>query len=54
MEDLTAASYDDTVEFFKRYYALSNATGMPATSKWCGVAPRRKWPSDAERAPSDR
>ncbi len=26
MEDLTAASYEDTVEFFKRYYAPSNAS----------------------------
>jgi zinc protease len=26
MEDLTAASYEDVVEFFKRYYAPANAT----------------------------
>jgi zinc protease len=26
MEDLTAASYDDVVEFFKRYYAPNNAS----------------------------
>src|SRR5262249_52327267 len=26
MEDLTAASYDDVVEFFKKYYAPSNAS----------------------------
>jgi zinc protease len=26
MEDLTAASYEDTVEFFKKYYAPSNAS----------------------------
>ena len=26
MEDLTAASYDDVVEFFKKYYAPTNAS----------------------------
>ena len=26
MEDLTAASYDDVVDFFKKYYAPSNAS----------------------------
>ena len=26
MEDLTAASYDDVVAFFKKYYAPSNAS----------------------------
>ena len=54
MPDLTAASYDDVVAFFKKYYAPSNASLVvagdldPATArtlveKWFGdVKPRRR------------
>ncbi|MEQ1757711.1 MAG: pitrilysin family protein [Vicinamibacterales bacterium] len=51
MDDLTAASYDDVVAFFKRYYAPSNATLVVAgdlefeptralVEKWFGDIPR--------------
>src|SRR5574338_427274 len=50
MEDLTAASYDDVVEFFRRYYQPSNATLViagdidPATAR----ASVEKWFSDVK------
>jgi zinc protease len=51
MEDLTAASYDDVVEFFKRYYVPNNASLVVAgdidfdetavlVRKWFGDIPR--------------
>jgi zinc protease len=51
MEDLTAASYDDVVEFFKKYYAPNNASLVIAgdidfdrtralVEKWFGEIPR--------------
>jgi zinc protease len=51
MEDLTAASYEDVVEFFKKYYAPNNATLVIAgdidfdrtqalVQKWFGEIPR--------------
>jgi zinc protease len=53
MEDLTAASYDDVVQFFKTYYVPNNASlviagdiDIPATralvEKWFGEVPRGK------------
>jgi zinc protease len=54
MEDLTAASYEDVVEFFKKYYAPSNASLVvagdidPAKTK----ALVEKWFSDIKPAPS--
>jgi zinc protease len=53
MEDLTAASYDDTVEFFKRYYAPSNASLVVAGDFETAAARRlvEKWFSDVKRAP---
>jgi zinc protease len=53
MEDLTAASYDDVVEFFKTYYVPNNASlvvagdiDIPQTrqlvEKWFGHIPRGK------------
>jgi zinc protease len=52
MEDLTAASHDDVVEFFKRYYAPNNASLVLAgdidaararalAEKWFGAIERR-------------
>ena len=51
MEDLTAASYEDVVEFFKKYYAPNNASlvdrrrhrlGRPRAlvEKWFGEVKR--------------
>ena len=51
MEDLTAASYDDVVEFFKKYYAPNNASLVIAgdidmartralVERWFGEIPR--------------
>jgi zinc protease len=53
MEDLTAASYDDTVEFFKRYYAPSNASLVVAGDFETAAARRlvEKWFSDVKSAP---
>ena len=38
MEDLTAASYDDVVAFFKKYYAPSNASLVVAGDIDTGAA----------------
>jgi zinc protease len=53
MEDLTAASYDDTVEFFKRYYAASNASLVVAGDFETAMARRlvEKWFSDVKPGP---
>jgi zinc protease len=51
MEDLTAASYEDVVQFFKKYYVPNNAslvvagdidldTAQAAVEKWFGEIPR--------------
>ncbi len=51
MDDLSAASYDDVVEFFKKYYAPNNASLVIAGD--IDVAPTRalveKWFSDVKR-----
>jgi zinc protease len=53
MEDLTAASYDDVVAFFKQYYAPSNASLVVAGD--LDTAPTRrlieKWFGDVKVAP---
>jgi zinc protease len=53
MEDLTAASYEDTVEFFKRYYAPSNASLVVAGDIDTATARRlvEKWFSDVKAGP---
>jgi zinc protease len=53
MEDLTAASYDDTVEFFKRYYAPANASLVVAGDFETATARRlvEKWFSDVKPGP---
>jgi len=53
MEDLTAASYDDTVEFFKRYYAPSNASLVVAGDIDTAGARRlvEKWFTDVKPGP---
>jgi zinc protease len=53
MEDLTAASYDDTVEFFKRYYAPANASLVVAGDFETATARRlvEKWFSDVKTGP---
>ena len=53
MEDLTAASYDDTVEFFKRYYAPSNASLVVAGDFDTATTRRlvEKWFSDVKPGP---
>jgi zinc protease len=53
MEDLTAASYEDTVEFFKRYYAPSNASLVVAGDLDTAVAKRlvEKWFNDVKAGP---
>jgi zinc protease len=50
MDDLTAASYEDTVEFFKRYYAPSNASLVVAGDIETASARRlvEKWFSDVK------
>ncbi|MSO30763.1 MAG: insulinase family protein [Acidobacteria bacterium] len=54
MEDLTAASYDDVVEFFKKYYAPSNASLVVAgdidTAKARALV--EKWFADVKPGPS--
>jgi zinc protease len=54
MEDLTAASYEDVVDFFKKYYAPSNASLVVAgdidTAKTRALV--EKWFSDVKPAPS--
>jgi zinc protease len=53
MDDLTAASYEDTVEFFKRYYAPSNAS-LVVAGDIDPAATRRlieKWFSDVKPGP---
>jgi zinc protease len=54
MEDLTAASYQDTVEFFKRYYAPSNASLVVAGDIDTAAARRlvEKWFSDVKAGPA--
>ena len=53
MDDLTAASYEDTVEFFKRYYAPSNASLVVAGDIETTAARRlvEKWFSDVKAGP---
>ncbi len=53
MEDLTAASYQDTVEFFKRYYAPSNASLVIAGDIEPAATRRlvEKWFSDVKPGP---
>jgi zinc protease len=52
MEDLTAASYDDVVAFFKKYYAPSNASLVVAGDLQTQEARRliEKWFGDIKRA----
>src|SRR6266545_3263799 len=53
MEDLTAASYDDVVAFFKKYYAPSNASLVVAGDLDAAAARRaiEKWFSDVKAGP---
>src|SRR5262245_59016977 len=53
MDDLTAATYDDTVEFFKRYYAPSNASLVIAGDFDTATARRlvEQWFSDVKPGP---
>jgi len=53
MEDLTAASYDDVVAFFKKFYAPSNASLVVAGDFDPAVARRliEKWFSDIKAGP---
>jgi zinc protease len=53
MEDLTAASYDDVVAFFKKYYAPSNASLVVAGDLRTADARRliEKWFSDVKAGP---
>src|SRR5712671_2126102 len=52
MDDLTAASYDDVVAFFKKYYAPSNASLVVAGDLESGAARKliEKWFSDVKLA----
>ena len=53
MDDLTAASYEDTVEFFKKYYAPSNAS-LVVAGDIDPAATRKlieKWFSDVKPGP---
>jgi zinc protease len=54
MEDLTAASYDDVVAFFKKYYAPSNASLVVAGDLKVAEARRlvEKWFGDVKPGPS--
>jgi zinc protease len=54
MEDLTAASYDDVVAFFKRYYAPSNASLVVAGDIRTAEARKlvEKWFSDVKPGPA--
>ena len=56
MEDLTAASYDDVVAFFKKYYAPSNASLVVAGDLESGAARKliEKWFSDVKPAAGAR
>jgi len=53
MDDLTAASYDDVVAFFKRYYAPSNASLVVAGDLQTAEARRliEKWFGDVKAGP---
>jgi zinc protease len=53
MDDLTAASYEDTVEFFKKYYAPSNASLVVAGDIDPAAARKliEKWFSDVKPGP---
>ena len=53
MEDLTAASYDDVVAFFKKFYAPSNASLVVAGDIDTAAARRlvEKWFSDVKAGP---
>jgi zinc protease len=53
MDDLTAASYDDVVAFFKAYYAPSNASLVVAGDLQTAEARRliEKWFSDVKTGP---
>jgi zinc protease len=53
MEDLTAASYEDTVQFFKTYYAPSNASLVVAGDIDTAAARKlvEKWFSDVKPGP---
>jgi zinc protease len=53
MDDLTAASYDDVVAFFKKYYAPSNASLVVAGDLDVPAARRlvEKWFGDVKAAP---
>ncbi len=53
MEDLTAASYEDVVEFFKKYYQPSNATLVVAGDIQTAAArvAVEKWFSDVKAGP---
>jgi zinc protease len=53
MDDLTAASYDDVVAFFKKYYAPSNASLVVAGDLDSAAARRlvEKWFGDVKAAP---
>jgi zinc protease len=50
MEDLTAASYEDVLDFFKKYYQPSNATMVIAGDfeSAAGKAAAEKWLSDVK------
>src|SRR5438270_11731261 len=54
MDDLTAASYDDVVAFFKRYYAPSNASLVVAGDLQPAEARRliEKWFGDVKAGPA--
>src|SRR3954465_1508340 len=54
MEDLTAASYDDVVAFFKKYYAPSNASLVVAGDLEAGAARQaiEKWFADVKPGPA--
>jgi zinc protease len=54
MEDLSAASYDDVVAFFKKYYAPSNASLVVAGDLESGKARTliEKWFSDVKAGPA--
>jgi len=53
MEDLTAASYDDVVAFFKKYYAPSNASLVVAGDIDAGATRKlvEKWFSEVKAGP---
>src|SRR5471032_2848008 len=54
MDDLTAASYDDVVAFFRKYYAPSNASLVVAGDLDVAAARRlvEKWFGDVKAAPA--